>query len=217
VKRTVAEHQAWLKAERSGLPFVAWDDANGDQHLLMLGPDRVRVPIGRRADAEIAVTDDPQVSRVHAVLERVGIDWVVMDEGLSRNGTVVNGDRLSQRHRLANGDEVKVGRTVLHYVHLMPADDADTLTDAGSVVSRIDLITPQQRNVLAALSAPLRNDSSAAPATNAEIAAALGLSPDSVKAYLRSLFRTFGLSHLPQNSKRTHLAEIGARLGIGQG
>ena len=58
--------------------------------------------IGRNPDQGIELAWDPQVSRVHAVLERVGGVWTVEDDGLSRNGTAVNGVRAQPaRRRLA--------------------------------------------------------------------------------------------------------------------
>ena len=39
------------------------------------------------------LTWDPDASRVHAELVRLADAWVVVDDGLSRNGTFVNGER----------------------------------------------------------------------------------------------------------------------------
>ena len=43
---------------------------------------------------------DTEVSRLHAQVEPVGSDWIVVDDGLSRNGTYVNGERVNGRRRL---------------------------------------------------------------------------------------------------------------------
>lgn len=218
MKQTVKEHREWLAAERSGHPFVAWDDASGSQHLVLLDGSLDRAPIGRSAGTVIRVGDDKEVSRSHAVLERVGVDWMLIDEGLSRNGTWVNGERLRRRRRLADGDRLRVGRTMLVFVDPRPATaEEESSTGAGSVVSRVDILTPVQRSVLDALCAPMRANRYSAPATNAEIAEALHLSLDSVKGHMRMLFRTFGIADLPQNKKRSQLAEIGVRSGLGSG
>ena len=37
---------------------------------------------------------------MHAALERVGDAWALIDDGLSHNGTWVNGERLIGRRRL---------------------------------------------------------------------------------------------------------------------
>jgi pSer/pThr/pTyr-binding forkhead associated (FHA) protein len=46
-------------------------------------------------------------------LERVGTDWILVDGGLSRNGTFVNGERLLGRRRLEDCDVILVGSASL--------------------------------------------------------------------------------------------------------
>ena len=87
---TATELQARIEAERAGVPFVIYFDAEGRQQLVALGGGMTRVPIGRAPDVAIRITGDSQVSRVHAELETVGEHWLVADEGLSRNGTYLN-------------------------------------------------------------------------------------------------------------------------------
>ena len=41
----------------------------------------------------------------------MGGDWVVCDDGLSHNGTFVNGERVRGRRRLRDGDVIAVGAT----------------------------------------------------------------------------------------------------------
>jgi ABC-type multidrug transport system ATPase subunit len=52
-----------------------------------------RVVIGREADCEVVVSE-PSASRHHAVLQREGSEWVVVDT--SSNGTFVRGQRISR-------------------------------------------------------------------------------------------------------------------------
>jgi SARP family transcriptional regulator, regulator of embCAB operon len=92
---------------------IHWLDPDGGEHVHELGAGAGPVTIGRRKTNEIPVPWDPEVSRVHAELEPVGAYWTVRDDGLSRNGTWVNGDRLRGRRRLVNGDTLKVGNTLL--------------------------------------------------------------------------------------------------------
>jgi pSer/pThr/pTyr-binding forkhead associated (FHA) protein len=42
---------------------------------------------------------------VHAILQRIGGRWTVEDDGLSRNGTFVNGTRLASRVQLRDRDK----------------------------------------------------------------------------------------------------------------
>ena len=76
-----------------------------------IAADLDRPPAGN----DVALPWDPEVSRLHAELERVRDDWVLCDDGLSRNGTFVNGARVSGRRRLCRGDILTVGETAIAY------------------------------------------------------------------------------------------------------
>jgi pSer/pThr/pTyr-binding forkhead associated (FHA) protein len=73
--------------------------------------DRMR--IGRSPDAEVFL-DDVTVSRNHALLVRRR-DGLYVDDLGSLNGTYVNRRRI-ESHRLANGDELQVGKYKLTYL-----------------------------------------------------------------------------------------------------
>lgn len=67
--------------------------------------------IGREADGEGQITDDPEISRQHARIARAPDGgWGVEDLG-SRNGTFVNGHRIERQELLAAGDAIEVGAT----------------------------------------------------------------------------------------------------------
>ena len=72
-----------------------------------------RLTVGRRPDSDIFL-DDVTVSRDHAVLVRRGSDFYLDDCG-SLNGTYVNRRRI-ESHRLADGDELQVGKYKLAYL-----------------------------------------------------------------------------------------------------
>src|SRR5450756_48053 len=74
-----------------------------------------RVAIGRHPDAAIFL-DDVTVSRNHALVEREGDGWVIVDEG-SLNGTYVN-RRRGDRFALADGDEIQIGKYKLTFIIL---------------------------------------------------------------------------------------------------
>jgi SARP family transcriptional regulator, regulator of embCAB operon len=107
-------------------PAIHWFDLEGTEHSVDLGLTATSLTIGRRDDCDLALPWDGEVSRVHARLERVAGDWTVRDDGLSRNGTWVNGERLHGTRRLVDGDTVRVGRTLL-VVHA-PAPPESLLT-----------------------------------------------------------------------------------------
>ena len=68
---------------------------------------RSETTIGREAPADLVLADGG-VSRQHARVVRRGSAFDLVDLG-SRNGTLVNGERLRGRHILAPGDEVEIG------------------------------------------------------------------------------------------------------------
>jgi hypothetical protein len=206
-----AEHKAMLDAERRGLPFLAYRDGLGDLRFTDLG-ERERLVIGRVAGNDVVLDWDRQVSRAHAQLERLGTDWALLDDGLSRNGSQVNGERILGRRRLSDGDVVLIGRTTI--VFRAPATGFDSTLGADSLPPT--RVTDAERRVLVALCAPFAVEGGAAPApaTNGEIAQALNLSIDGVKTHVRSLFHKLGVGELPQYQKRTELARRALDRGL---
>jgi pSer/pThr/pTyr-binding forkhead associated (FHA) protein len=201
-----------IEAERRGSPFLLYRDDAGRQRIVEL-PDRGALTLGRRETNDIAFGWDVEASRVHARLEHVGGDWTFVDDGLSRNGSWVNGERVTGRRRLRDGDAVRIGNTILAF--MQPGErESDATTPAAASVMGTD-ITDTQRRILVALARPFKDPNGLAlPATNKEIADEVHLSVDAVKAHLRVLFGRFGLDGLPQNSKRARLAAIALVEGV---
>ncbi len=169
--------------------------------------------IGRRPDMDLSIAWDVEVSGLHAELLGFGGEWTVVDDGLSRNGTYVNGNRVNGRLRLRHGDRVRVGQTVIAYKALEAVPVEATVT-AGEAPMRQPL-TDTQRRVVVALCRPLRDgEDFSIPATNQQIADEMFLSVDAVKMHLRTLFSKFELAQLPQNQKRARLAEAAMRFGV---
>jgi diguanylate cyclase (GGDEF)-like protein len=79
---------------------------------LELGTRRVR--IGRETDNDLVVLDEG-VSRWHLRLEPNRGSWVVTDLG-SCNGTLLNGEPLTEVRRLENGDLLQIGSAVIKYL-----------------------------------------------------------------------------------------------------
>jgi pSer/pThr/pTyr-binding forkhead associated (FHA) protein len=167
--------------------------------------------LGRRPESDVSLSWDSEVSRLHAQFEPVGADWTVVDDGLSRNGTYVNGERVNGRRRLRDGDRLVFGETPV--IFRAPADVSDS-TAAISAGAASVALTEAQRKILVALCRPLKDDAYATPATNREIAAEVHLSVDAVKAHLRVIFERFGLDALPQNQKRARLAATALVNGV---
>jgi DNA-binding CsgD family transcriptional regulator len=198
------------EAEREGCCFLVYRDGEGAQRLHRL-IEESRVVVGRRAGSHLLLDWDERVSRTHAELERIGSEWTVLDDGLSRNGTFVNGERVQGRRRLCDRDVVRIGGTLLMF--RAPAPGLSQATVAPDATAAITL-SDAQRRVLHALCRPLaRAPERGTPARNDEIAAELFLSVDAVKAHLRSLFHKFGLDDAPQVEKRSRLARMALESG----
>ena len=92
----------------SGLPTASVVLADGCR--VVLGPEPLT--IGRLPESAVMVTD-PNASRRHAEIRRVGNEVVLFDLN-STNGTRVNGATIRER-KLADGDEIVIGTTVLRF------------------------------------------------------------------------------------------------------
>jgi hypothetical protein len=209
--QTPAELKEVIAAERTGYPFLVWRTDQGEQRLLLLDQQRWRVTIGRDAAADIPLAWDAEVSRTHALLEQVGRGWTVVDDGLSRNGSFVNGARVIGRRRLRDKDRMVFGATPVTY-----RETTGAITQTASAIDAPATIplSPMQRKVLIALCRPVHESDSATPATNRQIAEDVFLTVDAVKAHLRVLFERYGLSELPQNEKRARLVASVLEAGV---
>jgi len=202
-----------LATERRGEPFLALRDADGRLRLHVLGRNGDTSTVGRRKRMDVSLDWDSAVSGVHAELKSFGGEWTLLDDGLSTNGTYVNGERISGHHRLRDGDRIRMGRTILVYNAAQP--EAAGTTEATGSGPPLPKLTDTQRRVLIALCRPYRDGGSfAIPASNQQISSEVFLSLDAVKAHLRALFNQFGLGDLPQNEKRARLAEFALRFGL---
>lgn len=171
------------------------------------------VTVGRAPYVDVVLAEDLLVSRLHTTLERVGGVWTIVDNGLSRNGTYVNGRRISGRVPLHDRDEIRLGATTLTFC--APSEETGVHTLVGQRLPVPTHLTPAQRSVVLALCRPYKNgDSYALPPTNQQIADELFLTVDAVKTHLRVLFHRLDIDHLPQNAKRMRLAEMALLYGL---
>jgi pSer/pThr/pTyr-binding forkhead associated (FHA) protein len=212
--QSVADLQARLQAERSGEPFLLFRDQDGRQRIILLARQSGELTIGRELKADVSLHWDKRVSRVHALLTAVAGAWTIVDDGLSRNGTVVNGARIVSRRRLANGDVIACGSVQIVFRDAPAQDGEETgmTWDAGEAPG--SALTPAQRRVLVALCRPMLGSQHGYPATNKAIAAELTLSVDAVKTHMRRLAAILGVADLPQNRKRAQLARNALDSGL---
>jgi hypothetical protein len=171
-----------------------WDGTAQRTHLL--GGERVIVGSSTTCDV---VVDEPSVSRVHVVLQRVGDVWLAEDCG-SRNGTLVNGQKMSYRRAVHVGDQVRIGRVTLRLGGEPSLRRAPTET-----VAPMPLLTGRERDVLVALCGPLADgDVFTEPQSVREIAAELVVTDAAVKQHLANLYDKFAVT--PGERRRSRLA-----------
>jgi class 3 adenylate cyclase len=101
-----------LEAERRGRPSVLFHDQAGKQHVVTFDEEQSAVTVGRRLENDVTLSWDSEVSRAHARLLRGPEGWSLVDEG-SRNGSYLNGERITGRRPLRDGDVLRFGDTVV--------------------------------------------------------------------------------------------------------
>ena len=141
-------------------------------------------------------------------------EWTICDDGWSQNGTWVNGLRLAGRRRLADGDLVKIGRTIIGFHaagHDRPrADDgrrassaprrASPSSSSGSCARSAGRCSPTA-------TASTRPATSRSPTTT-------GIDVDVVTQELDLLARLFGLEDMPRPERRAEVALLAVRSGL---
>jgi hypothetical protein len=178
---------------------------DGRELVSLLGD---RLTIGRADSNQIAIETDPELSRLHAVLETVGGGWCIRDLA-SSNGTFVNGERIWRDRPLRSGDEIRVGRTRLVFRTAHPISDGTATTTADPPPD----LTRRERDVLVALCRPvLSADLFTEPASIRAIAGALVVTEAAVKQHLLRLYDKFGVYESGER-RRVRLANEAVRRG----
>jgi pSer/pThr/pTyr-binding forkhead associated (FHA) protein len=208
------ELKAQIEAERAGRPFLVLRDGDGLQRIVPIDEGASELWVGRGPSADVRLDWDGEVSALHAQIEVVRDECTLLDDGLSRNGSFVNEERVHGRRLLRDGDRLRIGRTAILFRR--PADPG-TVPEATAVAGEVPAaatISPGQRRVLVALCRPYKDgDAFATPATNQAIAEELHLSVDAVKTHMRALFEKLGVEGLPQNRKRVAVVERALQSG----
>ncbi len=122
---------------------------DGKTHTHVL--DGVRVGLGRSAANQLCFPDDSGLSRNHLFFEHDGNEnWTISDPG-SKNGTTLNGERLTSPRPLKPGDKIHAGHlTIVYGQAARPFNETvvfiDT-TNEHTTVSRslVDVLDPTKR------------------------------------------------------------------------
>jgi pSer/pThr/pTyr-binding forkhead associated (FHA) protein len=210
--QSISDLKALAEAERSGRPFLLFKDRDERQQLFVFAPGSASAVVGRRPSSDLVLDWDDQVSRLHARFERVEDAWVLVDDGLSSNGTFVNEERLSGRRRLNDGDTLRFGSTTVTF--RSPEREQSGAPDGAGTPATVPLSTTQRR-VLVALCRPYKDRGGfASPATDQQIAEELFLSAGAVRIHLRVLCAKLGVEELPQGETRVRLVERAFSAGL---
>jgi len=174
--------------------------------VLPLDRDVTTVGRGRHVDVRLA---DPTVSRLHAEIVRRGPYAYVLDLGLSRNGTRVNGRLVAQR-LLADGDVLTFGAARCRVSGLL-AEDCSAEDDMRRAAA--PELTRRELDVVSSLCRPaLSEEAFVAPASARDIANDLVVTEAAVKQHLLRLYQKF---RIPEGAnRRVRLANEVIALGL---
>jgi sigma-B regulation protein RsbU (phosphoserine phosphatase) len=85
---------------------------DGKSRTVPLSADRVS--LGRATSNDLCYPDDAGLSRQHLAIELTGSEWTIRDLG-SKNGTFVNGSRITAPHTLTKGDRISAGHLNIEF------------------------------------------------------------------------------------------------------
>lgn len=182
----------------------------GNEHALVLSIDipGARVTLGRSPGNHLPLTWDPTVSSVHAAIARE-LDLVTVEDlGPSRNGTFVNDVQVTSRTRLEDRDVVRCGNTEITV--RFPTDPGSGSTELLPPRPDWSLLTKRERELVLLLIErwpPERRHLS--PPENRVLAAAMGVSFETVRRHLQETYRKLGPFGI--ENTRTALANAGSR------
>jgi pSer/pThr/pTyr-binding forkhead associated (FHA) protein len=201
-------------------PVLMYVDPAGCHRSFALS-DRGVVTLGRRPEADVCLPWDPGISRLHAELIHRAGEWLIADDGLSQNGTLVNGLRVEGRRRLRDSDLITIGRTSLTFCD--PGADGDTGDHRQDTLVTMSLpemrpawsYSEQQQQLLRELCRPLYEDGEGVqPAPDSAIAEAFGLDERVVAHELDAVAHSFGYEQLALDERRLRTALTALRSGL---
>ena len=153
----------------AALLFVS--GSRSGQRIALSAP---RIVIGRHPACDI-VLDISSVSRQHAAVT-VETDDVFIEDLRSRNGTTVNGRRLTARHRLVDGDEVVICDQCLRFQESEHADA--TILGAGPRTDEAEMVEAEinDSHIVSQVDMQgLSSDAAEGPLSEAHLRAVVGL------------------------------------------
>lgn len=181
------------------------------RQLIPLGGERVT--IGKSSTNVVSLEHDSTVSRVHAVLEMLGFAWSIRDVG-SRNGTYVNGEKITTERVLRSGDELRVGKSRMVFWEVKGVDEttAGEATVSVAPAEPAPRLTRRELEVLMVLCRPLISDDPFPEAVSVRrMAQELFVTEAAIKQHLQNLYDKFAIP--PEGERRVRLANEAIRRG----
>ncbi|HEX7827930.1 MAG TPA: FHA domain-containing protein [Mycobacterium sp.] len=171
-----------------------------------------RLTIGKASTNAVPLEHDDTVSRLHAVLENLEFAWSIRDLG-SRNGTYLNGERITAERVLRSGDEVRVGKSRLIFWEVKdtggPLDEETVTAQPAELPPRL---TRRELDVLVVLCRPLVSDDPfPEPLSVRQMAGELVVTEAAVKQHLQNLYDKFSIP--TDGDRRVRLANEALRRG----
>lgn len=159
------------------------------------------VRVGRIADNDVVIANEPTVSRHHIEFHHDDSGWRVVDLG-GLNGTHVNGQRLAAGSSapLGPGDVVGIGSVTMKLSAVVVVDSTTVHDPGGGDVHRLlTALSAREIEVLTLV---------AAGRTDADVAAELFISVKTVHSHLDRIRDKTGVR------RRAELTRLAVRLGL---
>ena len=172
-----------------------------------------RLTLGKAPTNDVSLDHDDTVSRLHAVLENLGFAWSIRDLG-SRNGTYINGEKITAERVLRSGDEVRIGKVRLLFWEVRESGDRprDEETKAAQPNELPPRLTRREVDVLVVLCRPLVSDDPfPEPASVRKMAGELYVTEAAVKQHLQNMYDKFAIP--TEGDRRVRLANEALRRG----
>jgi sigma-B regulation protein RsbU (phosphoserine phosphatase) len=138
---------AGAAAEPALSPAELVIEVNGNKSVQRLEAPSYRV--GRAESNQLSYPNVVGLSREHLAIERKGTHWVARDLG-STNGSLINGERISEPRILRSGDRIKAGQVTLVYDESeKPAAGAVVFTEEASATAGATTIMESLQGLIA--------------------------------------------------------------------
>ena len=102
-----------------------------DAQIRRVELDGEKYSLGRAHTNDLCYPEDASLSRKHLLIEREDDGWSATDLR-SKNGTLINGSRLTGKRRLKSGDRLTVGQLVINYLDSESKRQQEVLFVPGS-------------------------------------------------------------------------------------